>query len=141
MPKAPRLDRKRNDTPDFNGEPENMSRAPASARAAAPVLCLDEFLDMEDPRVRKTVEDACAGLCALGVTVLFATHIMEHVEGMAVSVQRRAAAMADGPGRGVCCKVVAFSQGRVTGVSSLEDSSYMQWKKSDSAEREARRVI
>lgn len=141
MPKALRLDRKHNDTSDPKGGPENVPRAPASARTAAPVLCLDEFLDMEDPRVRKTVEDACAGLCALGVTILFATHIMEHVEGMAVSVQRLAATMADGRGRRACCEVVSFSKGRVTGMSSLEDSSYVQWKRSDSAEREARRVI
>ena len=37
---------------------------------------------MEDPRVRRGVEVACAGLCAAGVTIVFATHIMEHVNGM-----------------------------------------------------------
>lgn len=107
--------------------------------AAGPVLCLDEFLDMEDPRVRKPVEDAVAGLCAVGVTILFATHIMEHVEGMTDSVQR--VAPTNERCDGLSCKVVVFSRGGVAGISRLEDSSYVQWKKNDSAERGARRII
>lgn len=34
--------------------------------------------------MRRGVEEACAGLCAAGVTIVFATHVMEHVDGMVI---------------------------------------------------------
>lgn len=112
------------------------------------VLCLDEFLETEDPRVRKGVERSCARLCAAGVTIVFATHVMGHVEGMmeASSVQppgtgcreggRMRAAKNGGLGR-----VVAFTRGQAGDVSRADECAYVRWKKKDAADRRGRVII
>lgn len=100
-----------------------------------PVLCLDELLETEDPRVRRGVEGACARLCSVGVTIVFTTHVMDHLDGMltssAESVKRHGR---DG-------RVVTFTRGKVGELRRLEDCTYVDWKKAEIASRQARRLM
>lgn len=141
----------------------------ATDQLVGPVLCLDEFLEMEDPRVRRGVEEACAGLCAAGVTIVFATHVMEHVDGMvipssALSPPARKTppnsingvsgggnsfnSGRDGLNRGGNAasgagngRVVSFSRGRAGDLSPVEESTYVKWKKGEAERRLARQII
>lgn len=137
-------------------------RSNSATKVVGPVLCLDEFLEMEDPRVRRGVEEACAGLCAAGVTIVFATHVMEHVDGMVIpSSALTPPARSNAPGSassfnsggnsfssggngfesGGNGRVVSFSRGRAGELSPVEDSTYVKWKKGEAERRLARKII
>ena len=139
-------------------------RPNAATKVVGPVLCLDEFLEFEDPRVRRGVEEACAGLCAAGVTIVFATHVMEHVDGMVIpssALTPPARSIAPGTAssfnsggdgdslniggngfeRGGNGRVVSFSGGRAGELSPVEDSTYVKWKKGEAERRLARKII
>lgn len=137
----------------------NAGQSPDAGDIPGPVLCLDEFLETEDPRVRRGVEDGCAGLCAAGVTIVFATHVMEHVDGMLASRSTATSAAIgprtkildvdsggdDGGGgehvRGRRGTVVTFTAGRAGEVSDVGACTYVGWKKGEAADRRARQVI
>lgn len=117
-----------------------------------PVLCLDEFLEFEDARVRRGVEDACAGLCDAGVTIVFATHVMEHVDGMMASsaglsslrekLESGDTIAGGGGGRWEGSgSVLAFCNGRLAEVSLVETCTYVKWKREEAAERRGRKII
>ena len=111
----------------------------------APVLCLDEFLEVEDARVRRGVENACARLNSLGVTIVFATHVMDHVEGMLTSTagwpSDEARHTRSGSNSGGGGRVVTFTEGRANEPCRLEACAYVEWKRSEDADRQARRLM
>lgn len=105
-----------------------------------PVLCLDELLETEDPRVRHGVENACSRLCSVGVTIVFSTHVMDHVDGMLTSSLKLSSSESMNPycGGG---RVVTFTRGKVGELQCLEACTYVDWKKAEIASRQARRLM
>ena len=74
-------------------------------------------------------------LCSVGVTIVFSTHMMDHLEGMLTS----SAASVKPYGRGG--RVVTFTRGKVGELRRLEDCTYVDWKKAEIARRQARRLM
>lgn len=127
--------------------PTGLNSDSGAGTIPGPVLCLDEFLETEDIRVRRSVELACNAMCAIGVTIIFATHVMSHVEGMVTASLKApgfSSSTVSGGERGALeCRerVVAFTKGRAGELRCVDECTYVRWKRGEEQKRRDRTII